>query len=30
MDFAVPDDVVKNLSGYIKSDASLRKAMHPK
>jgi len=30
MDFAVPDDVVKNLSGYIKSDASLRKAMRPK
>jgi aspartate aminotransferase-like enzyme len=28
LDQAVPQEVVQNLSGYIKSDASLRKAMH--
>ena len=27
LDQAVPDEVVKNLSGYIRSDASLKKAL---
>ena len=27
LDQAVPDEVVKNLSGYIKSDAALKKAL---